>query len=204
MEPVSGGKPGNCPLPTALLVVSVPGTLKLRRKRAEIQGVAMLCLEHTRVSFVTRLFIFLWPAVLGEASGKGLNGIFISFSGMSFNMLIHQNARVEGSGVIFCLVLSSKKSSRTSLERGGYPGRPSVPGWSGMCKPFAPKRPWLGKIKAYDSLAGCKSFKLCGLVSLFCLFPIPLVKEFLLQHYSPTHMHILLPPHPLCSQFALL
>ena len=127
MEPVSGGKPGNCPLPTALLVASVLGTLKLRRKRAEIQGVAMLCLDHTRVSFVTRLFIFLWPAVLGEASGKGLNGIFISFSGLSFNMLIHQNARVEGSGVIFCLVLSSKNFIKDVIGEGWIPWPPFCP-----------------------------------------------------------------------------
>lgn len=59
-----------------------------------LQQVRELC-----VSFVLKLFISLWPAgILGEVSGEDLNGIFISFLGMSFSMLIHQNVCVKGSG----------------------------------------------------------------------------------------------------------
>ena len=58
------------------------------------------------MSFVLRYLIFLWPAgILGKISGECLNRIFISFSGVSFNILIHQNVCVEGSGLFLWLVV---------------------------------------------------------------------------------------------------
>lgn len=89
---------------------------------------AMLCLEHTYGSFVVRFFTFLWPAGPGEVSGEGLHGILMSFSDMSFNTLIHQNVRVEGSGIIFWLVLSSKNLNKDVIEEGWTPWLPFCPG----------------------------------------------------------------------------
>ena len=62
------------------------------------------------MSFVLRYLIFLWPAgILGKISGECLNRIFISFSGVSFNVLSHQNVCTVGPGVIFWLVSFLKK-----------------------------------------------------------------------------------------------
>ena len=48
--------------------------------------------------------------------------------------------------------------------------------WSGMSKPFAPKCPWLGKIRPCNLLAGCK---LLGcLFSHLTQFPHLLTAEF--------------------------
>ena len=49
------------------------------------------------------------------------------------------------------LVLFSKNIVEEGRDRSQC-----APGWPGMCKPFAPKQPWLGKIKPCDSLAGYK------------------------------------------------
>lgn len=46
-------------------------------------------------SFVSRVFIcFLKAGILREVLGEDLNRIFISFPGVSFNMMIHQNEQV--------------------------------------------------------------------------------------------------------------
>ena len=46
--------------------------------------------------FVLWVFIsFLQTGILGEVSGEDLSRVFISFPGMSFNMLMHQNEHIE-------------------------------------------------------------------------------------------------------------
>ena len=60
----------------------------------------MLQQESICGSFVLRLFIFHWPAgILGKVSGEDINRMFIIFPIVSFNMLIHQNVCMEGSGL---------------------------------------------------------------------------------------------------------
>ena len=97
--------------------------------------------------------------ILGESHRRVLTEYSLAFL-VSFNMLIHQNVCRKGSRLFFWLVLFLKNV----IEEG--------PARSGMCKPFAPTCPWLGKTKPCGALAGCKLLNLLGFVYLFCLsFP---------------------------------
>lgn len=60
---------------------------------------------------------------LGEVSGEGPDRAFISFPGVPFNTLVHQNVWIQGSG-LFRLVLFLKNVIKHVIEK--EPGlRPS-------------------------------------------------------------------------------
>ena len=69
--------------------------------------------------FVLRVFIcFLEVGILEEVSVEDLNRIFISFPGVSINMLIHHNECIEWSGSfsgLFHLQRMSWKRTRTEV-----------------------------------------------------------------------------------------
>lgn len=50
--------------------------------------------------FVLRVFICFLKGILGEVSEEGVNRIFSSCPGVSFNMLMHQNEPVGEFGII--------------------------------------------------------------------------------------------------------
>ena len=62
------------------------------------KGAEILKREHTLGSLSSGFLIcFLKVGILEAVSGEDLHRIFISFSGMSINTLIHQNEHMEGS-----------------------------------------------------------------------------------------------------------
>ena len=94
-----------------------PSSLGEREQRYK----AWVCSSEFHGSFVLRFFIFFWQAgIPGQVSENGLNRIFISFPGVSFNMLIHQNMHIEGSGLFsgwfyFQRMLSKRDWTKASL-----------------------------------------------------------------------------------------
>ena len=66
--------------------------------------VRAICVDPLLEAFY--LFLASWNP--SKVSGKSLNRIFINFLGVSFNMLIHQNVCIEGSGLFFWLALLLK------------------------------------------------------------------------------------------------
>ena len=65
-------------------------------------------------------------------------------------MLKRQNEHREGKGSFSGQFHLQRMSPRRDQDGGG-----SAPEWSGMYKPFAPKSPWLGKVRSCNLLAGC-------------------------------------------------
>lgn len=68
---------------------------------------------------------YLKAGILGVVSGGDLNRIFISFPGVSFNMLTHQSEHIDHSLVSFTFKECYLKETRTDR---------STLAWSGMCK----------------------------------------------------------------------
>ena len=173
-------------LPTTSLVASLMGSWEFKKQTAQIESMGMLCWQ---CAFVLRLFICLWPAwILGEVSGEGLNRIFISFPGMAFAMLVYQNVY---RGVKYFLVSFIFKECYLKRDQDRSC---SAPEQSRMCKTFAPKCPWLGKIKPCNSIAGCKLLKLPLFNYFVSVSLIPLVKGFpqlltILPQYNNTRIH---------------
>ncbi|CAK6434900.1 unnamed protein product [Pipistrellus nathusii] len=121
------------PLPAAPLVASLVETLrvqetKLRRHTSEGRKASVCSRERPHWLAQGFLTCFL-KGILAEVSGSQWE---FSFSAVCFNMLINQSF----SGQYYLQRMSPKRD----LDSMG-----SAPKWSGMCKPFVPKCPWLGK-----------------------------------------------------------
>ena len=108
---------------------------------------------HSLVSFTALLLSWFWMA---------FNGIFVICSPDFIHPWVYLALKAL-TGSLFSVSLTREIEAMCSLVRGQ------------RYKPFALKRPWLGKIRSCDSLAGCKLFELFGLfnflvsVSLFHL-----------------------------------
>ena len=72
-------------------------------------------------SFVIRGFLvcFLEAGLLGDVSGEGLSRIFISFPGVSFNMLMHQNENIGHSLVSVTFKECHQRGTASSLPQQG-------------------------------------------------------------------------------------
>lgn len=117
-------------LPTAPLVASLMGFLRVQEENRRVTGVGV---SSTIVLFVLGLQALSLSSagILGESSAwRILNRIVLSFSGASFNMLIHQNVHIVGSEVIFRLVSFLKNGIKHVAEEG--------PGF----RLFCPRKVW--------------------------------------------------------------
>ena len=104
------GEPGtSCCCPVVPLVAGLVGTLRGdKQQRYKAWALWILCLEA----------FHLWSAgILGKVSGEGLNRLFISFSGVSVSMLIHQNVYRWVRG--YFLVIFSENIIEEGLGRSG-------------------------------------------------------------------------------------
>lgn len=123
-----GGAQDKLLLPAALLITSIMGTLRTQEKEStdthlKKEGEVVLQTENA-LGPCFKGFLSKGRNFRGGLRGD-LNRIFISFPGVSFNMLTHQSEHIDHSLVSFTFKECYLKETRTDR---------STLAWSGMCK----------------------------------------------------------------------